>query len=98
MIEKSCSLSAAESEAVGSSMAIRLALRTSALLIMTSQRSATLSSEVRVSSGNLMPIRSAAARAATLERFQSIRNSRVALVTPRSMFSSALKCGMRLSS
>ena len=86
MIEKSCSLSGPDNAAVGSSIAITEASRTSALLIMTSQRSPTDSSETFASSGNLIPTFSAAAFAARLERFQSINPSRVALGAPSSMF------------
>ena len=98
MIEKSCSLSGPDRAAVGSSIAMTEASRTSALLIITSHRSATDSSETFVSSGNLIPTFSAAAFAPPLERFQSISPNRVAFGAPSSMFCSALKCGTRLSS
>ena len=86
MIENNCSLSGPDKAAVGSSIAISEASRTSALLIMTSQRSPTDRSETFASRGNLIPTRSAAALAGRLERFQSINPRRVALGAPSSMF------------
>ena len=61
MTPKSWLLSTSERDAVGSSIAIIAASRASALLIITSQRSATLSSSTRLSRGNCTPMRSAAA-------------------------------------
>jgi hypothetical protein len=97
-ILNNCSLSAFDSAAVGSSIAIIEALRARALPIMTSHRSATDNCDTSVSRGNLIPTRSAASRAPTLERRQSMRPQRVALGAPSSMFCSTLKWGTRFSS
>ena len=90
MILKSRSLSLTDNEAVGSSIAIKVASWANALAIITSHLSATESSRTGRSRLKSTPILWAAAAAIRRDAFQSTKPARFTFGAPSKMFWSEL--------
>ena len=98
MIANSFSASPAESDAVGSSMTIRRALRTSARQMLISQFSAVERPLTLAPSGAVMPTRLASGATSRAMALQSVMPKRDVLGTPSMMFCSTLMPGTKASS
>ena len=98
MMEKSFSLSAAESEAVGSSMTISRAFRMRARQMLISQFSAVERPLTPAKSGALRPTRRATGATSLAIAVQSIMPKRLFFGSPNMMFSMTFMLGTKASS